>query len=609
MSEQIINGMKEKHLDAFMDTAYRFAELSEAVRAKVGAIIVKDRRIISIGYNGMPSGWDNTCEDQLEDGTLKTKPQVLHAEANAIAKLAQSPESAKDAVLFCTHMPCMECAKLIHQSGIRTVYYGEQYIAAKGSGEEFLGYSGITLYWLPPKPKTVKTVEKIVHVERVIESDKPLLFNHGKLRAPDYMYEISSRRDQDGNLLLTASVFEKIAFLNITARYNWDNLVNDIAAIDNLFEITDWVIDYSYEAHIMQAQDHRKGTIFDIIHSTVKQLDLSFKHIHLMHGNVYINEVYNSWKAQHNIDETLASVNGMPTLFFYRYFKNAIRNYSPVEFRSNLKKTANRHYCTFNGRAGYDRVQLLKYLHSNDLLEKGFSTWHFDGETWDIIRSEQLGIEPVNRLPSGNSNTEDFKNISVEWGKRTEYELIECYRNSLFEIVVETITNIDQESYNRDSPIEGRDAPIYILNSVPNANTVFLTEKTARPLLWGMPFFLNSGQYALKALRDMGFRTFDTLWDETYDTLPDAHARATAMHQSIKEVLAQPLEQLAEKIAQHKDIMSHNQKRFVELAALVPYKIWIEMYTAHQNGHPTRTVMTQLQEPNAHIRILHETKI
>jgi dCMP deaminase len=128
-----------------MDTAYRFAELSTARRAKVGAIVVKDERIISIGYNGMPSGWDNCCEDELEDGTLKTKPQVLHAEANAIAKLAQSPESAKDAVLFCTHMPCMECAKLIYQSGIRTVYYGEQYVAAKGSGEEFLNKCDVSV--------------------------------------------------------------------------------------------------------------------------------------------------------------------------------------------------------------------------------------------------------------------------------------------------------------------------------------------------------------------------------------------------------------------------------------------------------------------------------
>lgn len=121
-----------------MDVAERFAQLSSAQRAKVGAIIVKDKRIISIGYNGMPSGWDNECE---EDG--KTKPEVLHAETNAIAKVAQSSESSRGSELFCTHLPCMECAKLIHQSGIVTVYYREEYQAAKGTGKQFLIDSGI----------------------------------------------------------------------------------------------------------------------------------------------------------------------------------------------------------------------------------------------------------------------------------------------------------------------------------------------------------------------------------------------------------------------------------------------------------------------------------
>ena len=121
-----------------MDVAERFAQLSSAQRAKVGAIIVKDKRIISIGYNGMPSGWDNECE---EDG--KTKPEVLHAETNAIAKVAQSNESSRGSELFCTHLPCMECAKLIHQSGIVTVYYREEYQAAKGTGKQFLIDSGI----------------------------------------------------------------------------------------------------------------------------------------------------------------------------------------------------------------------------------------------------------------------------------------------------------------------------------------------------------------------------------------------------------------------------------------------------------------------------------
>jgi dCMP deaminase len=132
--------MKEKFISAYMDVAERFAQLSHAERAKVGAIIVKDERIISIGYNGMPSGWDNVCE---VDG--KSKPEVLHAETNAIAKLAQSNESGKGASLFCTHLPCMECAKLIYQSGIKDVFYRIEYKAAKGTGKEFLIESGVNV--------------------------------------------------------------------------------------------------------------------------------------------------------------------------------------------------------------------------------------------------------------------------------------------------------------------------------------------------------------------------------------------------------------------------------------------------------------------------------
>jgi dCMP deaminase len=143
--------MKEKFISAYMDVAERFAQLSHAQRAKVGAIIVKDDRIISIGYNGMPSGWENECETEQKTGNtgygrkLVTKPEVLHAETNAIAKLAQSSESGKDATLFCTHLPCMDCAKLIYQSGITQVYYREEYKAAKGTGKDFLTKSGVTV--------------------------------------------------------------------------------------------------------------------------------------------------------------------------------------------------------------------------------------------------------------------------------------------------------------------------------------------------------------------------------------------------------------------------------------------------------------------------------
>lgn len=123
--------------EAHMKVAEVYAELSSAKRLKVGCVIVKDNRIISIGYNGMPSGWDNVCEhlDYL-DGKLTTKREVLHAETNAIAKLAQSTESGKDAELYVTVSPCIECAKLIHQVGISKVFYRQKY--RNCSGLDFL---------------------------------------------------------------------------------------------------------------------------------------------------------------------------------------------------------------------------------------------------------------------------------------------------------------------------------------------------------------------------------------------------------------------------------------------------------------------------------------
>ena len=137
--------MKDKFIDAYMDVAERFAKLSSARRLHVGAIVVKDDRIISIGYNGMPSGWDNDCEDKVwtQDGdyTLKTKPEVLHAETNAIAKLAKSNESGLGATMFITHAPCLDCAKLIYQSGIGSVLYRNSY--RDTSGVTFLEKSGI----------------------------------------------------------------------------------------------------------------------------------------------------------------------------------------------------------------------------------------------------------------------------------------------------------------------------------------------------------------------------------------------------------------------------------------------------------------------------------
>lgn len=156
-----------------MDWATRTAKLSHAKRLQVGAVIVKDDSVISYGYNGMPAGWDNDCEnvewcsaggwlspEEIEEGwpyegsyldaagnemqgryRLKTKPEVLHAESNAIAKLAKSHNSGAGADLFVTHSPCIDCAKLIVQSGISCVYYAKDY--RDDAGIKFLKKSRI----------------------------------------------------------------------------------------------------------------------------------------------------------------------------------------------------------------------------------------------------------------------------------------------------------------------------------------------------------------------------------------------------------------------------------------------------------------------------------
>ena len=126
--------------------------MSHARRLQVGAVIVKDDRVISMGYNGMPAGWDNNCESEETEfnlvtktrtgtGKLTTRPEVLHAESNAIAKLAKSNDSGDGADIFVTHAPCMECSKLIFQSGISRVYYSQDY--RDDSGIKFLKQSGV----------------------------------------------------------------------------------------------------------------------------------------------------------------------------------------------------------------------------------------------------------------------------------------------------------------------------------------------------------------------------------------------------------------------------------------------------------------------------------
>lgn len=131
--------MKQKYIDAHMKVAEIYAKLSSAKRLQVGSVIVKDNTIIGIGYNGMPSGWDNECEDS----TFKTKPEVIHAESNCIAKVTKSNNSSESADMFVTHAPCMECAKLIYQSGIKSVYYRNQY--RSDDGIDFLKKCGVKI--------------------------------------------------------------------------------------------------------------------------------------------------------------------------------------------------------------------------------------------------------------------------------------------------------------------------------------------------------------------------------------------------------------------------------------------------------------------------------
>ena len=124
--------MKKKLIDAHMQAAEVYSKLSSAKRLQVGCVVVKDNTIIGIGYNGMPSGWTNECEDMVYEEDIghsytKTKPEVLHAETNALAKVARSTNSSDGASLFVTHAPCLDCAKLIHQSGINSVYYRNTY--------------------------------------------------------------------------------------------------------------------------------------------------------------------------------------------------------------------------------------------------------------------------------------------------------------------------------------------------------------------------------------------------------------------------------------------------------------------------------------------------
>lgn len=128
---------------AYLKMAWEWGQLSYCSRKKVGAIIVKDRMIISDGYNGTPSGFENCCED----GQGLTKWYVLHAEANAILKVARSTQSCEGATLYITMSPCKDCSKLIHQAGIKRVVYQNGYKDI--SGIDFLKRAGVVVECIP----------------------------------------------------------------------------------------------------------------------------------------------------------------------------------------------------------------------------------------------------------------------------------------------------------------------------------------------------------------------------------------------------------------------------------------------------------------------------
>lgn len=142
--------MKPKFIDYYMKVAELTSTLSYAKRLQVGSVIVKGNKILATGFNGMPSGWDNECEtveiveiDEKFSKQLVTKQEVLHSETNAIAKVSASTESSEGSTMFCTHAPCINCAKLIYQSGINSLYYRNTY--RDTSGIEFLEKSGVVV--------------------------------------------------------------------------------------------------------------------------------------------------------------------------------------------------------------------------------------------------------------------------------------------------------------------------------------------------------------------------------------------------------------------------------------------------------------------------------
>lgn len=136
-----MNEKQIREFNFFMKSALLAAQNSYAIRNKVGVVFVKDGRIICSGWNGQPTGFDNCCEEKLKDGTLKTLPTVIHAEANAICFCAKNGISLINSKVYITLSPCINCALLLIQSGIKEVYYYEQY--RDNSGIKLLNKCGI----------------------------------------------------------------------------------------------------------------------------------------------------------------------------------------------------------------------------------------------------------------------------------------------------------------------------------------------------------------------------------------------------------------------------------------------------------------------------------
>lgn len=176
---------KYRYDKLYMDIAVRVSEMSHAVRAQVGAVIVKDDRIVSMGWNGMPSGWDNVCEEPSDDILFQghyyedprphtTRKEVLHAESNAIAKLAKSNESGLGATMYCTISPCMDCAKIIYQAGIKKVIYKDEY--RNTDGIQFLRECAVFVQQLIDHRK-----------EPIMDPDEPpSVYNGGKTMNEQY---------------------------------------------------------------------------------------------------------------------------------------------------------------------------------------------------------------------------------------------------------------------------------------------------------------------------------------------------------------------------------------------------------------------------------------